>query len=129
MRRSTRIIYWLSPAESERELFRELIRILARQFDAPRFDAHLTLFATTDRQSPKKILQKIKQSPIRLRIRGIGYSSKYTKTFFVRFYSNRPFEKLMVGLSHALNARKNPPRDPHVSLIYKKLSVRVKKEL
>jgi hypothetical protein len=44
-------IYWLIPANPERELFLELVRILAKQFGAPKFEPHLTLGRAKDRQS------------------------------------------------------------------------------
>ena len=50
MPKDTAIVYWLMPAKSERELFRQLIRILAKEFDAPHFEPHLTLFATRKAQ-------------------------------------------------------------------------------
>jgi 2'-5' RNA ligase len=130
MRKSNAIIYWLVPARPERELFRELIGILGKQFDAPRFEPHLTiLVARGDRQSPKEILRQIKASSIRLRVRGMGCSSKFTKTLFVRFETNGSLEKLAAKLGRVAKARAQSMRDPHVSLLYKKLPVRSKKEL
>src|SRR5262249_44844123 len=101
-------IYWLVPAEPYRELFRELVAILAKQFDAPRFEPHLTLCQAQDRQL-------LKRKPIRLRAREIAYSAKYTKALFVRFSPNESLRKLVVDLDG------KPIRDPHVSLIYKRL--------
>lgn len=109
-------IYWLIPAPPYRELFRELGRILARQFDAPRFEPHLTLCRRQHRQLPKF-------RPIRLRVREIAYSSKYTKTLFVRFEPNESLRKLVVDLNG------KPPRDPHLSLIYQRLPASTKREL
>ena len=130
MPKDTAIVYWLIPAKSERELFRQLIRILAKEFDAPQFESHLTLFATREaRLPPAKILQAFKASPVRLRIRGTAFSGKFTKTLFVRFESNQSLEKLSSNLGQALGTRRNSPRDPHVSLLYKKLPARIKKEL
>jgi hypothetical protein len=132
------IAYWLIPAKDERELFRELIRILAREFDAPRFEPHLTLIAARqDRQprnnrgsrtlseSPKKVLLQLKASPIRLRVRGISFSSKFTKTLFVRFAPSKSLDKLVVDLA---GVRKSV-RDPHLSLLYKKTSILAEREL
>jgi 2'-5' RNA ligase len=130
MPKSTAIIYWLVPAKLENELFRELIRILAKQFDAPRFEPHLTLLASPDRrQSASKVLQQIDASPIRLRVRGITFSSKFTKTLFVRFESNKSLKKLATNLGHAAKTRAPSLRDPHLSLLYRRLPAPVKKEL
>ncbi|HAF02404.1 MAG TPA: hypothetical protein DIT76_00550 [Spartobacteria bacterium] len=124
------LVYWLILAEPKRELFCELIRILAKRFDAPRFEPHLTLLVTAeDRQAPKQILEQIDASSIQLRLREISFSSKFTKTLFVRFKSNNTLEKLIVDLRRATKSRGKFVRDPHVSLLYKKIPAAVEKEL
>jgi len=123
-------VYWLIPAEPERGLFRELIRILAKEFDAPRFEPHLTLLVTEeDRQTSKQIIEQIDASLIDLRPREISFSSKFTKTLFVRFKSNNALKKLIVDLRRATKSGGKFVRDPHVSLLYKKIPAPVKKEL
>jgi hypothetical protein len=124
--KKTAIAYWLIPAKPERELFRELIRILTKRFDAPRFEPHLTIFVTSqDRSSPRRVLRQTKASPIRLRVRGIGSTSKFTKTLFVRFVPNRSLKKLVVDLA----GKAKSLRDPHVSFLYQKLPLPIRKEL
>jgi hypothetical protein len=117
----TATVYWLIPAEPYRELFRALIRVLAKEFDAPRFEPHVTLFIAQDRHS----LSRLKTAPIRLRVRDIGFSSKFTKTLFVRFARNRSLDRLASNLA----GRKSPVRDPHLSLVYKKMSILAKREM
>jgi len=124
------IVYWLVPAKDKRELFCEIIRILYKQFDAPKFEPHLTILSTSeDRQPPRKILPQISSAPIRLSIRGVGFSSQFTKTLFVRFKSSKPLRQLIVDLDRATKSRAKCLRDPHVSLLYKDLRASVKKEL
>jgi hypothetical protein len=135
--KKTVIVYWLIPATAERELFRDLIRILAKSFEAPQFFPHLTVCRAEDRQprknrgsrkrpeSPREVLRRVKGTPIRLRVRGVTFSPKFTKTLFLRFHSNAALEKLVVDL--AGNAKSL--RDPHLSLLYKKLPTWMKKEL
>jgi cyclic phosphodiesterase-like protein len=130
MAKETAIVYWMVPAKSEGELFLQLIRILAKQFDAPQFRPHLTLLAMRDTPtSPRKVLERIKASPVRLRIRETAFSTKYTKSLFVRFASNKSLEGIVRHLGHALKTRAKPMPDPHVSLLYKNLPTRMKKEL
>jgi hypothetical protein len=114
-------VYWLIPAEPYRDLFRALIRILGQEFEAPRFEPHVTLFIAQDRHS----LPRLKTAPIRLRVRDIGFSSKFTKTLFVRFARNRALDRLASNLA----GRKSPVRDPHLSFAYKKMSIRAQREL
>jgi len=127
------IVYWLVPAKDKRELFCKIIRILYKQFDAANFEPHLTILSTSeDRQLPRKVLPQISSAPIRLSIRGVGFSSQFTKTLFVRFKSSKPLRKLTVDLGRATKSRAKSLRDPHVSLLYKDLrasGASVKKEL
>ena len=125
VQRDRAIVYWLTPAKAERELFCEIVRILAKQLDAPRFEPHLTLCLAPDRQSLSKVLRRIKLSPIRLRVRGLSCSAEFTKTLFVRFKSSRALKELIVDLGGEAKSL----RDPHVSLLYKRIPARLKKEL
>jgi 2'-5' RNA ligase len=128
--RKSATVYWLLPAKPERELFCEVVRILRKEFRAPNFEPHLTLFAVSkDRQSPKKTLQQIRARPIRLNTRGVAFSEKFTKTLYVRFGSSPALRKLVTDLGRAAGNRAQSPKDPHVSLLYKKLPRPVKKEL
>jgi len=117
-------VFWLIPAKPQRELFSKIIRILAVEFDAPRFEPHLTLCRAPEEQ-PAKFLRKIRASPIRLRICGIAYSDKFTKTLFISFENKARLEKLV----RDLGGRAKSLRDPHLSLIYRRLPTAIKREL
>jgi 2'-5' RNA ligase len=124
------IVYWLLPAKPERDLLCDVARILHKEFRAADFEPHLTLFSTRkDRQSPKKVLKQISMRPIRLATRGVGFSSEFTKTLFVRFKSSPALRKLVTDFGRAAKSRAKAPNNPHVSLVYKKLPRAVKKEL
>jgi len=70
MRKATAIAYWLIPARPVRELFSEIIRILAEELGAPRFEPHLTLFAAPGSdQSARRLLHRIKAQRIHLAVR------------------------------------------------------------
>ena len=130
MSKRTVIVYWLFPAKDKRELFCDIVRILYREFDAPNFHPHLTVLATKeDRQSPRKILSQLRSAAIRLRVRGVGFSSQFRKTLFVRFMPSKPLDKLIVHLARVTKSSANPVRDPHLSLLYKNIPVPTKKEL
>jgi 2'-5' RNA ligase len=124
------VIYWLLPAKPQRELFYSVIRILGKGFGAPNFEPHLTLFATTgNRESPKKVLQRIRARPIRLSARGVAFSSAFTKTLFIQFKSSLALRKIVADIGRAAKSPAKAPRDPHLSLLYKRLPRAAKKEL
>src|SRR5919108_1637272 len=124
------LVYELLPAKPERDLFCDVIRILRKEFRAPNFEPHLTLSVTTkDRVSPVKVLRQIRSRSIRLSVRGVAQSPKFTKTLFVRFKSSPQLRKLVSELGRAAGLSMKPPTDPHVSLLYKKMPAATKKEL
>ncbi len=123
-------VYWLVPAKPYSELLREMICVLAEQFDAPCFEPHLTLLvAQEDCQAARKILRQVQGSLIRLKISSVSASSKFTKTLFIRFKSSRALNRLVVDLTHTTKRGAKASRDPHLSLLYRKMPVAVKKEL
>ncbi len=128
--KKTAIVYWLLPAKPERDLFCDIVRILRKELKAPNFEPHLTLFVTTKgRRPPKKVLQELRSGPIRLSVRGASFSAEFTKTLFVRFKSSPALRKLATNVARAAASAAKAPRDPHVSLVYKQVPSRVKKEL
>jgi len=130
MPKSIALVYWLIPTKQQRDFFSEAIRILSKQFNAPCFEPHLTIIVTPEiGLSPRKNLKQIKTSPISLRVTGIGFSSKFTKTLFVRFTSNKSLAKLVVDLARETESRIKSAHDPHLSLIYKKMPTSSKREL
>ena len=130
MPKSIALVYWLIPTKPQRDFFSEAIRILSKQFNAPRFEPHLTIIVTPEiGLSPRKILKQIRTSPISLEVRGIGFSSKFTKTLFIRFTSNKSLAKLVVDLARETQSPAKSAHDPHVSLIYKKMPTSTKKKL
>ena len=128
--KKTAIAYWLLPGKPERYLFCEVVRILRKEFEAPNFEPHLTLFVTGKKdESPRKILRQIQARPIRLDVRGVAFSPKFTKTLFVRFKSSPALRNLSADVGRAAKSAVTPPADPHVSLLYKTIPKRMKKEL
>jgi hypothetical protein len=123
------IAFWLIPAKAEQELFSELIRILAAQLDAPRFEAHLTICAVPDTRLAREALGQISVPPIRLQVLRLHVSNRFTKTLFVRFRRKRALDDLNASLRRTAQLPAGAVRDPHVSLLYKKMPMAAKREL
>jgi 2'-5' RNA ligase len=130
MKKTIAIAYWLTPAEPERELFAEIIRVLATELDAPLFEPHLTICVTREEtQRARETLKQIAAAPIRMRVRDVHCSNRFTKTLFVRFQRNRAFDDLGASLRRAAKIPAGMSSDPHLSLLYKKVSARAKEDL
>jgi hypothetical protein len=115
------IVYWLIPAAEYRELFVALINILAAEFDTPRFEPHLTLCRGRD----AKALRRVRAGSVRLRVREVSHSSKFTKTLFVRFWWNAALKDLIAELG----GKPRSLRDPHISFLYKRVAGGLRRQL
>lgn len=125
-----RVAYWLVPAPAERELFQTIIKILARELQAPLFEPHLTLFSTSlEGALSSRVWQETKAAPRKLRIRGVRFSALFTKTLFIRFAKGAALDQLAARLQRKCGARVSPVADPHLSLCYKHLPAATRKRL
>ncbi|HEY1770381.1 MAG TPA: hypothetical protein VGG02_09010 [Chthoniobacterales bacterium] len=113
------IVFWLIPAEPARTFFLETIRRLAAEHDAPTFEPHLTLGLGSAEQ-----LSKVDVRPFDLRINGVDWSEKFTKTLFVRFELEPSLAQLRASLK-----LESAGYGPHVSLLYRALPDATKRRL
>lgn len=125
-------VYWLLPANAERELFDDVVGILANQLNGPKFVPHLTLFSGSeikDKNVARRLLIEMRTGGVGLDVREVTFSSEFTKTLFVRFEPSPHLKEFATKLAHVVNSPATGPADPHLSLLYKKLPSATKKEL
>ena len=128
----TIVAYWLIPAESTRSFFASTIARLAARFDAPVFEPHVTIYAGEKRDEiPAQVLSRALTGckPFRLSARDIQYSDEFTKTLFVRFEPSPTLSHLSQALQQASARHDEYELDPHLSLIYKKMTLAAKIEV
>jgi 2'-5' RNA ligase len=126
------LTYWLIPAEPARSYFRSLIQDLARRFDAPVFEPHVTLYVTEPaNENPAGVLKETFRNitPLHLSITAIKYSDQFTKTLFVEFQPDDLLASLKEKLRAASVSRPEYQLSPHLSLIYKRMSRTAKMKL
>ena len=108
MTRQTVIAYWLIPSEPAHSFFQRIINDLARRYEAPVFEPHVTIHVGADRpDTAKKALedaahecQLVRQTPLR-----IDQSDEFIKTLFVQFAMTAELGKINDIIRHAANAR------------------------
>jgi len=121
---------WLLPEAATREVFLREIRRLARQFGAPLFEPHVTIFiAPENSRAPLEVLRELGPVNIELAIHSIRFSEQFTKTLFVQFERNSPLQKLGDAIWKAEGARNRYLIDPHLSLLYAKLPSKTNQRL
>jgi 2'-5' RNA ligase len=130
--RQTVIAYWLIPSEPSRSFFQAIISNLARRYDAPAFEPHVTIHVGADcADATKHALadaahqcKRIKLKPLR-----IGQSEELIKTLFVEFAMTAALRRIDEVIRNALHDSSQYELKPHLSLIYKKMAAETRREL
>ena len=132
MTRQTVIAYWLIPSEPTRGFFQRIINDLARRYDAPGFEPHLTIHVGADRaDAAKKALEDAVRECklIRLTPLGIDQSDVFIKTLFTQFPLSAELRKINEIIREAAKDSSPYELEPHLSLLYKNLPTETRREL
>ena len=132
MTRQTVIAYWLIPSEPAHSFFQRIINDLARRYDAPIFEPHVTIHVGADQaDAAEKVLGKaVSECKLtRLTPLGIDQSGEFIKTLFVHFAMNAELRKINDIIRGAANDSSQYDLKPHLSLLYKKMEAAVRREL
>jgi 2'-5' RNA ligase len=132
MTRQSVIAYWLIPSEPAHSFFQRIINDLARRYDAPVFEPHVTVHVGADQpDAAAKALEKaasecelVRQTPLR-----IDQSDEFIKTLFVQFAMTAELRKINGVIRHAADDSSQYELKPHLSLLYKNLPAVMRTEL
>jgi len=126
------IAYWLIPAEPAHSFFQGVINDLARRYDAPVFEPHVTVHVGSKRAAAAE--SAVSQAahackPIKLKALEIGHSSEFIKTLFVQFALNTELRQFNEIIRNAAQDSSHYELKPHLSLLYKKMPAVARREL
>ena len=126
------IAYWFIPAEPAYSYFRSIIDDLARRYDAPVFEPHVTLHAGADRADLAQ--QALEQSArecrsIKLKPIGVQQSDQFVQTLFVQFELSAELRRVKKIICDAARDSLQYQLKPHLSLLYKKMEAAIRREL
>ena len=117
------VAFWLLPAEGDRRLLEDIIDGLARQYAAPAFTPHVTLYSGeyADHEEPGAILgQAIAgMHALELTVDSIRDSGEFIKTLFIQFAPSGPLTALTERIRMLSETPSGYRFDPHLSLLYK----------
>jgi 2'-5' RNA ligase len=119
------IAYWLIPAEPAHRFFQDLINDLARRYDAPVFEPHVTIYVGADStDAVSTTLSKAARDcePIVLQALEVSHSDEFIKTLFVEFGLNSKLRQLNQVIRSATQNSSDYQLNPHLSLLYKAMS-------
>ena len=132
MTRQTVIAYWLIPSEPAHSFFQRIINDLARRYDAPVFEPHVTIHVGADRADAAKNAlgdaahecKLIGLTPL-----GIDQSDEFIKTLFVQFITSAELQRFNEIIRNAAHDSSQYELNPHLSLLYKNLAAPTRREL
>ena len=127
-----KLAFWLVPSLEAKAHFTSVIEELARRFDAPVFEAHVTLQGgELEQQRAIELLDAIAcaHSPLQLQISAIESSEKYTKTLYVQFRPSKEASAISDDIARRAGSEGSYKFDPHLSLLYKTMPEAEKQEL
>jgi 2'-5' RNA ligase len=130
--RQTVIAYWLIPSEPAHNFFQRIINDLARRFDAPVFEPHVTIHVGADRADAAKneLGEAARECKlIGLTPLGIDQSDEFIKTLFVQFAMSAELLKINDMIREPANDSSQYELKPHLSLLYKNLAAAPRREL
>ncbi len=120
------------PADPARMFLQGLIEKLARQYDAPVFEPHVTVHVGANHaDAAEKALSRASREcqRINLKPRGVDHSDEFIKTLFMRFAPDKKLQRLN-AITRA--TAQDPVRyqlNPHLSLLYKKIPAAARRAL
>jgi hypothetical protein len=126
------IAYWLIPAEPAHRFFQDLINDLARRYDAPVFEPHVTIYVGANRTDAlETVLSKAAQDcePIVLQALEVSHSDEFIKTLVVEFGLNTKLLPLNQVIRSAAQDSSDYDLKPRLSLLYKRMSVQTRRRL
>lgn len=129
--KKTAIAYWLIPAEPARSFLERTISNLARRYNAPVFESHMTIHVGSDRVEAEEVIAKA-VSGCRLaqaKVLQVCESDEFIKTLFVQFALDRKFQQLNETIRDAAQDSSDYQLNPHLSLLYKKMSTVARRQL
>jgi 2'-5' RNA ligase len=128
----TVIAYWLIPVEPARSFFQGVINDLARRYDAPLFEPHVTIHVGANRAATaESAISEAARSCklIKLKALGTGQSSEFIKTLFMQFALSTELRQLNEIIHDAAQYSSHYELKPHLSLLYKKMPAAARRQL
>ena len=124
--------YWLVPAEPAHSFLQTIIHDLARRYDAPVFEPHVTLYVGADRvdSAMQALAESARQStPTNLTPVGVQQSDEFVKTLFVQFGSTAELRQLNAIIRQAAHDLSQYRLQPHLSLLYNQMKAAARRKL
>src|SRR6266704_6301744 len=126
------IAYWATPAEPVHSFLENMIVDLARRYNAPVFEPHVTIHVASNHveAAEKATLQAaFGCEPVNLKLLDVRHSGEFTKTLFVQLALNKELRRLNKIIRSDVQNSSDYRLEPHLSLLYKKMPILERRRL
>ncbi len=124
---------WFTFQKDDEYQIQDLINKLSKKYNSNSFKPHITAYGLLSIGLDKisKVCQDISDEfkPFDVQFLNISYSDDFWKTFFVNLKPNKIMTEIYNKFSEKIEEIENYVFEPHISLIYNKMSIDEKKEL
>jgi 2'-5' RNA ligase len=118
---------WLTPAPSDRRWLSKIIQDYAAAYQSPTFVPHVTVYSgiCSDKDDLSAILTQSVGLllPLSLEVTGLGYTENFFRTGFITFAPHEALSMLSASIRNHLQSPTDYRLEPHLSLVYKDLSL------
>jgi Cyclic phosphodiesterase-like protein len=125
------IAYWLIPTEPARSFFQGVINDLARRYNAPVFEPHMTIYVGSERVEAEEVIAKAVSGCglVQAKVVKVCQSGEFIKTLFAQFAPERKLQELNKMIRDAAQDSSDYQLKPHLSLLYKTMSIPARRQL
>jgi 2'-5' RNA ligase len=129
--KKTATAYWLIPAEPACSFFERTIVDLARRYNAPDFEPHMTIYVGLGRVEAEKVIAKAISGCrlVQANVLKVCQSGEFIKTLFVQFAMDGKLQQLNEMIRDAAQDSSDYQLKPHLSLLYKNMSILERRQL
>lgn len=128
-----RVAFWLVPQQADRQKLEEHIASLAKEFSAPQFVPHVTLYSCfrTHQQLELAVLARLarQSKPIAMLSEGLSGKERMSRALFIDLQLGDSSFNLSRNLAEGVPEPSEYFFEPHLSLLYQDLSAITQKRL
>jgi len=114
---------WIEPTAKDAKYLIRIIRKLAKKYDSPTFNPHITVYSRVQNITAAKSAVRNcgDMKKITVEITDLEFSDNLWKTVFINVRKNQKLRQIHNTLKKDIPLNKKYEFNPHISLIYKKL--------
>ncbi len=124
---------WLTFQKNDENLLQDIISRLSKKYGSDSFKPHISIYGLVNIELDKilKICQNIAMEfqPFNVQFSNISYSDDFWKTLFVNLKPSTITSEIYSNFAAKVKKNENYVFEPHISLIYKKMSIEQKKAI